>query len=163
MGREDDMRLSVVTLILAVFWSVLPAHAATPCLHFEPAVESIVGTLVRKTFPGPPNYEDIKKGDQAETGWYVNLMAPVCLTGTPGDDLNSEDVAGVKLIQLVLTHDEYKTHTRLVGKKVKATGTFFTGHTGHHHTDVLISVDRIAGAMDLLYRDSSPVTSESSP
>jgi hypothetical protein len=34
-----------------------------PCLHFDPAVEELVGTMVRKTVPGPPNYQSIAKGD----------------------------------------------------------------------------------------------------
>ena len=128
---------------ILVAWTSVPAFFAPPCFHFEPAVASISGTLVRKTYPGPPNYEDIKTGDRPETGWYLRLAEPICLVGTPGDELNSEDEAGVNAVQLVLTHNEYKTHARLVGKKVTATGTFFRSYTGHHHTPVLLTVARL--------------------
>ncbi len=140
IGRQNLLRSLVAILTLSVF-STTPATGATPpCLSFEPAVESIAGRLVRKTFAGPPNYESIKAGDEAETGWYVALAQPVCFTGTPGDEANGKDVAGIKLVQLVLMHGEYKTHAALVGKDVKVTGTFFTWQTGHHHTPVLLEV-----------------------
>lgn len=143
-------KITVCGVVLLTMTTVVPAMPSavvlpgTPrCLQFEPAVSSISGTLERKTYPGPPNYEDVKKGDRAETGWYVRLADPICVAGKPDDDLNIRDVAGVRLIQLVLVHDEYKTHAQLVGKKVKATGTLFTGHTGHHHTPVLLTVTRL--------------------
>jgi hypothetical protein len=134
------MRALVVILMLSAVSDALPMRTTKRCLSFEPDVESIVGTLVRKTFPGPPNYESIKAGDQAETGWYVALPQPACFTGTQGDESNRQDVAGVKLVQLVLTHGEYKSHAGLVGKRVKVAGTFFTAETGHHHTPVLLQV-----------------------
>ena len=43
------------------------------CRSYEPAVVALHGTLVRKTFAGPPNYHDIRKGDEAETYWLLNL------------------------------------------------------------------------------------------
>ncbi len=132
--------MRILIVILTLFAPLVAAHAAGPCLSFEPAVESIAGTLVRETFPGRPNFESIKTGDEPETGWYVRLPEPICVKGTPGDVLNGEDVIGVKLLQLVLTHGEYKTHDRLVGEKVKATGTLFAAFTGHHHTPVLLQV-----------------------
>ena len=137
------MRGLTAILIVVFTWVSGPALSAPPCLHFEPAVSSISGTLVRETHPGPPNYEDVKAGDRPETGWYVRLAEPICFVGTPGDELNGEDVVGVKLVQLVLPHDEYKTHVRLVHKTVKATGTFFRAQTGHHHTPVLLTVTRL--------------------
>jgi hypothetical protein len=131
-----------VALVLTAFSA--PALAGPPsCLQFEPAVSSIHGKLERRTYPGPPNYEDIGQGDEAETHWYVRLAEPICVDGKPGDEFNGQDVAGVRLIQLVLLHDEYKTHARLVGKKVKATGSLFTWHTGHHRTPVLLKVTRL--------------------
>ena len=139
-GKRHVMRALVGTLIHAVSSSAPQARAAESCLSLEPAVESIVGTLVRKTFPGPPNYESIKAGDQAETGWYLALAQPICLVKTPRDESTGKDIAGVKLVQLIATHGEYQSHARLVGKKVKTTGTFFTAQTGHHHTPVLMQV-----------------------
>ena len=134
------MRVLVVALIVSILPIAPSASGAQTCLSFEPTVESIVGTLVRRTFPGPPNYEDVKRGDQAETGWYITLAQPVCFAGTPGDEPNSKDFARVNFVQLVLTHGEYKSDAELVGKHVRVTGTFFAAQTGHHHAPVLVQV-----------------------
>jgi hypothetical protein len=130
----------VITLILSIIFAAAPDGITKTCLSFEPAVDSIIGTLVRKTFPGPPNYESVQAGDQAETGWYVTLAQPVCFAGTSTNGPNSRDIAAVHLVQLVLTHGEYKSHAGLVGKHVKVTGTFFAAQTGHHHAPVLVQV-----------------------
>jgi len=114
-----------------------------PCLQFEPAVTTIVGTLIRRTVPGPPNYESIKAGDAPETYWFVTPARPFCVRGTPGDDLNRADVANVSTVQLILLHDEYKTQAGLMGQSVKVTGTLSTAITGHHHTPVVLEVTKI--------------------
>jgi len=114
-----------------------------PCLPFEPAVTTIVGKLIRRTLPGPPNYESIKTGDAPETYWFVIPARPFCVRGTPGDDLNRADVANVSTVQLILLHDEYKTQAHLMGQSVKVTGTLSTAITGHHHTPVVLQVTTI--------------------
>src|ERR1700752_1178436 len=108
------MRVLVTILLFAVSSTPVQPRAAQPCLSFEPTIESIVGSLVRRTFAGPPNYESVKAGDEAETGWYVSLARPICVARAARDESQSEDVSGVQLVQLVLTHGEYKTHARLL-------------------------------------------------
>ncbi len=34
------------------------------CLSYEPTEVRLTGTISRKTFPGPPNYQSIRKGDK---------------------------------------------------------------------------------------------------
>lgn len=114
-----------------------------PCLPFEPAVTTIVGKLIRRTLPGPPNYESIKTGDAPETYWFVIPARPFCVRGTLGDDLNRADVANVSTVQLILLPDEYKTQAHLMGQSVKVTGTLSTAITGHHHTPVVLQVTTI--------------------
>lgn len=146
LGRQGDMPILTVIMLLVGSLSANAAASAELCFHFEPAPASFVGKLVRKTFPVPPNYENIKAGDRPETYWFIELREPICLAGTPGDERISENVNGVKLVQLLLVHDEYKTHGQLVGRKVQATGTFTVGISGHHHTPVLLQVTRLEGA-----------------
>jgi Domain of unknown function (DUF4431) len=133
------MRVLRVTLVMALS-AFVATHAATPCLQFEPAVTSIVGTLTRKTFPGPPNYESIKDGDRPETYWYVIPATALCVAGTPGDAVNGKDLADITIVQLTLLHDEYTTHARLLGKNVNVTGTVSAAITGHHHAPVVLEV-----------------------
>ena len=39
----------------------LVAKTEEECLNYEPQKVQLEGLLYRKSFPGPPNYEDIKK------------------------------------------------------------------------------------------------------
>jgi hypothetical protein len=104
------------------------------------------GTLIRKTFPGPPNYESVKKGDTPETYWLLNLFHPICVSKDEREpDLNPEQT-GVGVIQLVVDPLLYKTHSRLIGKRVVTTGTLFGSHTGHHHAPVLLKVTSLVEA-----------------
>lgn len=144
--RSCSRRVQTIVVSIALLIALFAGSAVAElqsCLQFEPAVTSIVGTLVRKTLPGPPNYESIKDGDAPETYWFVTTARPLCVRGTPGDDLNRADVSGVSTVQLILRHDEYKTHARLIGRPVKVTGTLSTAITGHHHTPVVLDVSKI--------------------
>ena len=134
-------------LIIAVAIALSSVDSALtepqPCLQFEPAVTTIEGKLSRKTLPGPPNYESIKAGDAPETYWFVAPARPLCVRGTPGDDLNRADVANVSSVQLILLHDEYKTHAGLVGRSVRVIGKLSTAITGHHYTPVVLEVTKL--------------------
>lgn len=110
------------------------------CLSYEPAVVTLSGTLVRKTFPGPPNYESVKTGDKPETSWFLDLPERVCVNEDKSEpDLNPKQ-SGIHEIQLVIQPEQYQQHKGMVGRKVLATGTLFGEHTGHHHTPVLLTV-----------------------
>ena len=122
-----------------------PAQNSGPCLQLQPKVESIIGTLVRRTFPGPPNYRSVKNGDRAETFSFVDLAEPVCVAGVPSNHLDAQEAADVIRIQLVLLPAQYASQNGLVGRKVQATGTLFTRQNGHHHTAVLLNVAKLEG------------------
>jgi hypothetical protein len=110
------------------------------CLSYEPIVVTLSGTLVRKTFPGSPNYANVKKGDRPETSWFLDLQESVCVNESKTEpDLNPQQ-SGIREIQLVVKPEQYQQHKGLVGRKVLATGTLFGEHTGHHHTPVLLTV-----------------------
>ena len=117
------------------------------CLSYEPTIVKLAGKLTRETFPGPPNYASILKGDRPETVWILDLDNPVCVDEDKADpDLNSAKKE-VQRLQLVF-HDgaAYAKYKELVSKRVTATGTLFGGHTAHHHTDVLLTVKSLEKA-----------------
>ena len=104
------------------------------------------GTLVRKTFLGPPNYESVKKGDRPETSWFLDLPRTVCVNESKIElELNPQQ-SGIHEIQLVIKAEQCQQHRRLVGRNVLATGTSFRENTGHHHTPVLRTVRTLAEA-----------------
>jgi hypothetical protein len=120
--------------------------AAKKCLEYGPTVVTLSGTIRSHVFPGPPNYESIKKGDQRETAIILTLVAKTC---TAGNDRESLDVpeTGVRGVQLVVTTDaHWKIIRRLIGKRARVTGNLFHAHTGHHRTKVLIEVSQIRAA-----------------
>ena len=142
------MQLGIVSVVFGMFLCSGPLFAqqtksSSGCLSYGPRGVNISGTLTRKTFAGPPNYESAHKGDRAETNWLIQLHSPVCVFEDKADpDLNpSQD--RVSEIQLVLTPDEYQTYKEMVGREVIAKGTLFGAHTGHHHTPVLLTTKSI--------------------
>src|SRR5258708_32838459 len=49
---------------------------------------SFEGTLNYRIFPGPPNYEDVRKGDTPEPTYILKLEEPICATGNEFVDQN---------------------------------------------------------------------------
>jgi len=125
----------------SLFFIILVEQAsAEECLSYEPTKVMLTGVITRQTFPGPPNYESIKNGDEPETYWILKLEKPVCVSENPKDELNDETVKDVKNIHLVFHGDEYTRCRHLVSKKVVASGTLFHAQTAHHRTKVLMDV-----------------------
>jgi hypothetical protein len=114
-------------------------------LEYGPTV-SLTGALHSKAFPGPPNYESIKRGDRKETAIILALVARACTTGTDPQGVDVPET-GLREVQLVVTNEgHWKIVRRLMGKRATVTGTLFHAHTGHHRTKVLVEVADIRAA-----------------
>ena len=133
---------------LILFFLFLPANmgiaASSPCLKYEPEIIELRGKSKRVTFPGPPNYESVKEGDEPETYWLLYLPTPICVQGNPKDDLNSEDENNVKELQLMIR--DYKKYSHLLGKSVLVKGKLMHSFSGHHNTPVLVQVQSLTEA-----------------
>ena len=115
------------------------ASASDPaCAAYEPAVTTVTGKLERRTYPGPPNYESVQAGDDAETGLYLHLASPVCINATPGDEINREQ-RDVLVIQLNLDAEQYAALRPLLGKTITLRGTLYAAHTAHHHAPSVLN------------------------
>lgn len=112
--------------------------AQAACLHYEPTQVRISGTLVRQTFPGPPNFASVARGDTAETGYYLKTVKPLCTTAHPYEEASSYQ--NQHLVQLVLSTGQYRQLRPKLGQMVNLKGTLFDSSTGHHHTSVLMTV-----------------------
>jgi hypothetical protein len=133
MMRRTELLLLFILLLAA------PAQGlaqAGQCLAYEPATVSLRGRIIRRTFPGPPNYESVKRGDQPETYWILHLDAPVCVTASADNDAES----GVKDIQLILPPAGYARFRKFVGQSIRVDvrGKLLHAISGHHHTPVLL-------------------------
>lgn len=100
----------------------------------------ISGTLYRQTFAGPPNYESVAAGDIAETYFLLKLAKPTCVSGGRPENDFEENYAAVSNVLLALTGPSaFESLRPLLGKVITCTGSLFSAHTGHHHTEVLLS------------------------
>jgi uncharacterized protein YecT (DUF1311 family) len=108
------------------------------CLTYEPDTVALEGRLSRRTFPGPPNYESVAGGDEPETGFYLTVRSPLCVSRNL-NELNGP-IAGVRVVQLVLDQRGYDRLRPLLGGSVTLRGALFHSYTGHHHAKLLLSV-----------------------
>jgi Domain of unknown function (DUF4431) len=138
-----------LTLLLYISAS---AAANAACLDLKQTSSfSFEGTLSYGIFAGPPNYEDVRKGDTPEPTYIVKLDAPICATGD--EFLNAEKP--FDRIQ-VYPADSGAAGTflsrdlrRFVGKRVVVEGNSpFGAHTGHHHAPLLLPIIKIAIPFD---------------
>jgi hypothetical protein len=128
-------------LVASVLACCVAGHATAACLHYEPKPVTVNGIVVKKTYPGPPNFEDVAQGDAPETGYYLQLIKPLCTQASEDEEASSH--AGVQWLQLVLSPAQYAQLQPRLGKAVRLRGTLFEGATGHHHTQVLLTVTRV--------------------
>jgi hypothetical protein len=120
------------------------------CLSYEPSVVKLTGILQHKVFPGPPNYEDLRRGDAPEVIWLLNLASPICVDQDKAQpDLNPAH-KGIRTIHLVVPVEFYSKYKDLLGKQVIVTGTLFGAHTVHHRTPVLLTLSGLAEAHEPL-------------
>lgn len=97
---------------------------------------TLTGKLLRITFPGPPNYESVEQGDEAEVYWVLQADKPLCTGEAAGWGDNAQ-------MQLVVEADMYKTHRHLIGQRVRVNGSLLFAETGHHHTPLMIGVGKL--------------------
>jgi len=122
------------------------ANLPKGCLSYEPAMVFIDGVIRAETFPGPPEFEDIRKGDRPMTYWILHPDKPRCVKGDFNSGINDQSELNVQRMQLVMGNSKgtrYDDYRHLVSKKVRVTGRLYHAHTGWHVTDVLLEVERI--------------------
>ena len=110
---------------------------------YEPAVSVITGTITTESFYGPPGFGEHPKTDSREEVYILALEKPINVISTAketDDDANTTK-KNVSKIQLISPDNvdlaDYKN------KKIRLTGTFFGPQTGHHHTDVLLDIQKL--------------------
>ena len=94
---------------------------------------TISGKLAIKQFYGPPNYGETPKIDKIESYYVLQLYEPITVQ-------EGSSTATVNEIQLIL----YNNNSGLItGGNYVVEGEAFFAQTGHHHTPIMISVNRI--------------------
>jgi hypothetical protein len=137
------VRLLIIAIAPFLGLGLGVGDAAARCLSYEPAQVTLVGILTSRTLPGPPNYQSIAQGDYPETVFVLKLNEPICVSGDPSSRLNRKSHSRVTEVQL-LTRDV--DPRRFLNKQVRASGSFFSAHTGHHRTPVVLTVAKLRAA-----------------
>ncbi len=127
-------------VLIAGLLGMMASPVLARCLEYEPTGVSLSGTLVRQTFPGPPNYQSVARGDQPKRYWILRLIRPVCVDVADHFDIHEE---GQRQIQLVVEPGQYKQFRKLLGQRVTATGKLFHAHTAHHYKPLLLTTSEI--------------------
>ena len=140
---QKPLIVAVVSVLVG-----MGAHAGAACLDVRQSQPlTFKGSLSRPVFPGPPNYEDVKKGDKPERAYIIKLDAPICATGDEFLD-SSQTFDTVQLLVDDSANDSRALNaslTQLIGKRVEVTGkSGFGAQTGHHHAPLLVTLVKIA-------------------
>ncbi|MEY4615041.1 MAG: hypothetical protein RJB66_1 [Pseudomonadota bacterium] len=124
--------------------------AGNPILTYEPSKIELKGILDLQTFPGPPNYESIKEGDAIERHFYLKLDSPVDIVPKKEGHstvVNPEPEKNIKVMMLAISADDKLLWKRVrkfgKGGHVRVNGTLFHRWTGHHHSRVILNVEKI--------------------
>ena len=99
---------------------------------------NLKGTLVYKTYWGPPNYGEDTLTDSKETFPILELITPIKVL-TDSNNRENEPKEGITEIQVVSKIEL----TEFRNKKVSIKGKLFSGISGHHHTEILIEMKEI--------------------
>lgn len=142
----------VIAALLASFILSVQAQAQTPgCIAVGGATTShFAGRLSRPVFPGPPNYENVRRGDAREPAYILTLARPACVNAEGDENLNRRSVSRIHL-RLdpgnAASRPAYDQLRSLVGRTITVTGTDgFGAQTGHHHAPLVLTVIGVATA-----------------
>lgn len=133
------MKPAIPALILLTMAGASRLEAQARCLPFEPDTVVVAGLLVRRSDPGPPNYESIAAGDLEERYFYLLPVDPLC-TLAGADSSLERALQEVRSVQLLLGPVEYDLLLPLLGQVISLRGTLSQAITGHHHAPLLLSV-----------------------
>ena len=128
------------SFLLLTLIAIAPSAGHSQCLKCQPTEVTLKGAVYSKDFPGPPNYESIRTGDERMRYWILRLEKPICVEG---DDFHKTRVANVRELQLVFMDESfYPRYRRFVRQhsRFRVVGSLFHQETGHHVTKILITV-----------------------
>ncbi|KQT45330.1 hypothetical protein ASG52_14240 [Methylobacterium sp. Leaf456] len=132
---------SVTAAALLLAGSTIAVSAAEACLSYTNRI-GLTGRLIHRTYPGPPNYKSVARGDRPEKVLVLALAEPVCMAQDKADrDGMSPAIARITQVQLAATLRDLGGIK--IGRTLRVTGEAFAAHTGHHHTPIVLDDVRV--------------------
>jgi len=123
-----------VLLAVAILFASQTGSTQAQTLKYGPAVVQLSGTLTSGKGVEPDDTKIIFPA--------IKLKAPIRVEGTPGDDADVTE-KNISLVQLSLDEKLMAQYERMKSQAAVVTGTLFHQNTGHHHTKVLMLVQKI--------------------
>src|SRR5262245_45143699 len=128
-------RILTVALLLSASWC---GSLAAQCLYYGDV--SLTGRLVQQTYPGPPDFESVTKGDAPLVIWILQLDVGVCIVSYSA---SYPSVYDEREIQLVIGNEQYARtagyaeYRYLLGKKISVTGRLLPGRGKYEKPQVI--------------------------
>src|SRR5437016_13938517 len=101
--------MRLLTLLLFAWLGFTPGDAPSQCLKCVPNTVTLEGVVYSKDFPGPPNYQSFRSGDERMRYWILRLNTPICVEG---DDFNNTRASNVRDLELVLMDGSFYIRSR---------------------------------------------------
>lgn len=132
--------MTMVSILLVTL--SMPTAAFAACFDLANEEPSLLeGLLSFHIFAGPPEYDDIQKGDAPEPGYILSLDRPICLKG---DEDFSDPLISFNEVHLVPTEATEALMKRLRGRRVMVTlENPMPAMTGHHRRPLVAWVSAI--------------------
>lgn len=131
------------------------------CVNVGPGQQpTFIGRLAHRIFAGPPNYTDVRRGDQPAPAYILHLERPICVTAENDDFL--KDVTTETVHLLAIDRPDVEAQLRsLIGRTVAVTGTDgFGAHTAHHRAPLVLGVVTVVPAEAATSSDGAITTVE---
>jgi hypothetical protein len=126
--------------VLYLFSVLLGANAHVgakrPCYEYGRDTVELRGQVVRRVYPGRPNYESIKQGDEPDTVYVLRLASPLCTVASP----EGEAQIDVREVQLDFSAADARAVKAMNRQVVKIHGVLEEWAFGWHHLPVLLEI-----------------------
>lgn len=140
------MTMRKILIISALGALLVPGLArAAPCYNLaqgEP--HTLTGVLDYVVFPGPPNFEDVQKGDTPEPTYVLRLASSICLTGDADFAEPSRTFREVQVVGSEATFPLLRANVR--HQVTVGLANSMAAETGHHHEPLVAWVTSIRPA-----------------
>jgi hypothetical protein len=123
---------SLASVIAAAAMCMPQPASALQCIEYGPV--RLVGTLVRQTYAGPPDFESVTKGDEPQTIWVLQLEERACVYSRSRAEREYEQDE----IQLEVSPVQIKAYQQLLGQRLIVEGDLIRGGARHEKRLVLV-------------------------
>jgi Domain of unknown function (DUF4431) len=133
--------IAIVAAVLLLAPAGLASTTEVEWLEFHPSVVTLTGRFELVLRFGPPNYGEDPKTDLKIEVPMLLLTDPIRVRGRPGDEINSESVEDVRMVQLILPSQVNRYE--LIDQEVLVRGELTHATQGPEFTAVIMDVNQI--------------------